>query len=153
MSAERVTKLTLEAGMSIPLLTDAAVALLCKPNPAVITTLRRDGQPVSTATWYLWEKGRVLVNMDEARKRLAHMRNDPRVALDVLDEGDWYTHLGITGHVEEMRADAGLADIDRLARHYTGKPFRQRDRRRISAWIAVDGWHGWGALEDGSQPG
>jgi len=28
----------------------------------------------------------VLVNMDEGRKRLEHMRSDPPVALDVLDE-------------------------------------------------------------------
>jgi hypothetical protein len=97
-----------------PPLTQDAVTMLRKPNPAVITTLRRDGQPVSVATWYLWDDGRVLVNMDESRKRLAHMRNDPRVA-----------------------------------RHYTGNPYPQRDRRRISAWIAVDGWHGWGALADG----
>ena len=31
--------------MSKPPLPDAAVAMLRKPNPAVITTLRRDGQP------------------------------------------------------------------------------------------------------------
>jgi hypothetical protein len=31
----------------------------------------------------------VLVNMDQGRKRLEHMRSDPRVALDVLDEGGW----------------------------------------------------------------
>jgi hypothetical protein len=80
--------------MSKPPLPDAAVAMLRKPNPAVITTLRRDGQPVAMATWYLWDDGRVLVNMDEGRKRLAHMRNDPRVALDVLDEGGWYTQPG-----------------------------------------------------------
>jgi PPOX class probable F420-dependent enzyme len=80
--------------MSKPPLPDAAVAMLRKPNPAVITTLRRDGQPVATATWYLWDDGRVLVNMDEGRERLAHMRNDPRVALDVLDEGGWYTQPG-----------------------------------------------------------
>jgi hypothetical protein len=36
--------------MSKPPLPDAAVAMLRKPNPAVITTLRRDGQPVSTAS-------------------------------------------------------------------------------------------------------
>ena len=139
--------------MPKPPLPDAAVTMLRKPNPAVITTLRRDGQPVAVATWYLWDDGRVLVNMDESRKRLAHMRNDPRVALDVLDEGGWYTHLSITGHIDEMRADPDLADIDRVAMHYTGKPYPRRDRGRISAWIAVDGWHGWGALKDSSQPG
>ncbi len=100
--------------MSKPPLPEAAVTMLRKANPAVITTLRPDGQPVSTATWYLWDNGRVLVNMDEGRKRLEHMRSDPRVALDVLDESGWYTHLSITGHVDEMQDDADLADIDRL---------------------------------------
>jgi len=139
--------------MSKPPLPDAAVAMLRKPNPAVITTLRRDGQPVSTATWYLWDDGRVLVNMDEGRKRLEHMRADPRVSLDVLDEGGWHTHVGIIGHVGEIYEDADLADIDRIARQYTGSPYPRRDRRRVSALIAIARWHGWGALKDSSQPG
>jgi PPOX class probable F420-dependent enzyme len=139
--------------MSDPPLPEAAVSMLAKPNPAVIATLRRDGQPVTTATWYLWDNGRVLVNMDEGRKRLEHMRNNPRVSLTVLDAGDWYTHITIIGHVAEMREDTDLADIDRIATQYLGKAYPQRDRRRVSAWIAVDRWHGWGSLKDSSQPG
>jgi PPOX class probable F420-dependent enzyme len=127
--------------------------MLMKANPAVITTLRPDGQPVSTATWYLWENGQVLVNMDEGRKRLEHMRNDPRVTLTVLDEASWYTHISIVGHVTEMREDTDLADVDRIARHYLGEQYPQRDRRGVSAWIGVDRWHGWGALRDSSQHG
>jgi PPOX class probable F420-dependent enzyme len=127
--------------------------MLRKPNPAVITTLRRDGQPVSTATWYLWDDGRVLVNMDEGRKRLEHMRADPRVSLDVLDDDGWDSHVGIIGHVAEIYEDADLADIDRIARQYTGSPFTQRDRGRVSALIAIDGWHHWGAFKDISQAG
>ncbi|MCD0484251.1 PPOX class F420-dependent oxidoreductase [Streptacidiphilus sp. ASG 303] len=139
--------------MSNPPLPEAAVAMLRKPNPAVITTLRSDGQPVSTATWYLWDDGRVLVNMDEGRKRLEHLRNDPRVTLTVLDEGDWYTHVSIIGRVVGIRDDEGLADIDRLSRQYTGKDYPRRDRARVSAWIEVDRWHGWGSLKDSSQAG
>lgn len=139
--------------MSNPPLPEAAVAMLRKPNPAVITTLRTDGQPVSTATWYLWDDGRVLVNMDQGRKRLSHMRNDPRVSLTVLDEGNWYTHVSIVGHVAELRDDEDLTDIDRLARQYLGTAYPQRDRGRVSAWIEVDRWHGWGTLKDSSQPG
>lgn len=52
------------------------------------------------------------------------------------------SHVSITGHVEEMREDTDLADVDRLAQEYMAKPFPQRDRRRISAWIAVDSWLG-----------
>lgn len=122
-------------------------------NPAVITTLRADGQPVSTATWYLWDEGRILVNMDEGRKRLEHLRNDPRVTLTVLDESNWYTHVSLVGRVTEVSGDDGLTDIDRLARHYTGEPYPQRDRDRVNAWIEIDRWHGWGSLKDSSQSG
>jgi PPOX class probable F420-dependent enzyme len=121
--------------------------LLAKPNPAVVTTLGRAGQPVSVATWYLLEGDRILVNMDEGRKRLAHLRRDPRVSLTALDEAGWYTHVSLQGRVVELREDAGLADIDRLAVHYTGRPYRNRGRGRISAWIEVDRWHGWGAAD------
>ena len=41
-------------------------AFLAKPNAAVIATVRPDGSPVTVATWYDWEDGRVLVNMDAA---------------------------------------------------------------------------------------
>jgi PPOX class probable F420-dependent enzyme len=139
--------------MSNPPLPEEAVAMLKKPNPAVITTLLSDGQPVSTATWYLWDNGRILVNMDEGRKRLNHIRNDPRVTLTVLDGGDWYTHVSIIGHVAEIRDDKDLTDIDRLAQQYLGNEYPQRDRSRVSAWIEIDRWHGWGTLKDNSQPG
>lgn len=139
--------------MSKPPLPDEAVAVLKKANPAVITTLGPDGQPVSTPTWYLWDDGRVLVNMDEGRKRLEHIRRDPRVSLTVLDEAGWYTHISIIGRVAETRPDEGLADIDRLARQYMGKDYPMRDRDRVSAWIEIERWHGWGTLKDNSQPG
>ncbi|WP_406260618.1 PPOX class F420-dependent oxidoreductase [Actinacidiphila glaucinigra] len=139
--------------MSKPPLPPAAIEMLKKPNPAVITTLRSDGQPVSTATWYLWDGGRVLVNMDGSRKRLDHLRNDPRVTLTVLDEGNWYTHVTLIGRVAELREDTGLSDIDRLAQQYLDRAYPQRDRERFSAFIEVERWHGWGTLKDSGQPG
>ena len=127
---------------------DDVRALLTKPNPAVVTTLRSDGQPVSVATWYLLEDDdRVLLNMDHTRKRLGHLRADPRVSLTVLDEAGWYTHVSLLGKVLDFRDDEGLADIDRLSRHYTGEQYPTRDSARVSAWMSVDRWHGWGAAK------
>lgn len=119
--------------------------LLDRPNPAVITTLRPDGQPVSVATWYLMDGGRILVNMDEGRKRLDYLRHDPRVSITVLAADDWYTHVSMQGRVVQLQGDPDLVDIDRLSRHYTGHSYPTRDRRRVSAWIDIDRWHGWGA--------
>ena len=119
--------------------------LLAKPNPAVITSLRPDGAPVSVATWYLLDGDRVLVNMDAGRKRLEYLREDPRVSLTALDEAGWYTHVSLQGRIVEMREDPDLADIDRLSTHYTGRPYPNRERARVSAWIEVDRWHGWGS--------
>ncbi|MEV5829047.1 PPOX class F420-dependent oxidoreductase [Spirillospora sp. NPDC052242] len=137
--------------MSKPPLPREAGALLARPNPCVITTLRSDGAPVSAPTWYLWEDDRALVNMDEGRVRLGHIRRDPRVSLTVLDGEDWYTHVTLIGHVTEVHEDVDLRDIDRLSRHYTGDPYPDRTRARFNAWIRVDRWHGWGRLKDSDQ--
>lgn len=134
--------------MPKPPVPDVIDQFLSKPNPSVIATVRPDGQPVSVATWYLWENGQILVNMDEGRKRLDHLRHDPRVSVTVLDDGSWYTHVSLQGRVTRLVDDPDLADIDRLSTHYTGQPYATRDRRRISAWIEIDHWHGWGALKD-----
>ena len=116
--------------------------VLAKPNPAVIGTVRRDGRPNTVATWYVWEDGRALVNMDEGRARLEHMRNDPRVSLTVLDSEQWYRHVSLRGRIA-LTDDPDLADIDRIATHYTGEPYAQRDRGRVSGWIEVESWHAW----------
>jgi len=116
---------------------------LRRANPAVVASLRPDGSPHTVATWYDWEDNRVLLNMDEGRLRLGFMRLDPRVALTVLDEADWGNHVSLLGRVASLEEDLGLVDIDRLARRYTGQPFRRRERRRFSAWVEVTRWHGW----------
>ena len=116
--------------------------VLAKPNPAVIGTVRPDGTPNTVATWYVWEDGRVLVNMDEGRRRLEYLRRHPHVSLTVLDGDEWYRHITLHGRAT-LQDDPDLADIDRIATHYTGSPYAQRDRGRVSARIEVESWHAW----------
>jgi PPOX class probable F420-dependent enzyme len=118
---------------------------LAEPHFAVVATLRPDGAPHTTVTWYDWEDGRVLLNMDHSRRRLEFLRNDPRLALTVVDRADPYRHISLLGEVEEIHDDEDLADIDRLAHRYTGKPYETRDSKRVSAWVRVNRWHGWDA--------
>jgi PPOX class probable F420-dependent enzyme len=123
--------------------------LLKQPNPCVVATIRPDGELHTAATWYEWgDDGAVLLNMDASRKRLGHMRADPRVALTVLVEDNWYEHVSLIGRVREIRRDLDLADINRLARRYTGKDYRDQSRDSWTAVIDVQSWHGWNAGRD-----
>ena len=112
--------------MPNPPLPDALHEFLDRPNPAVMATIRANGDPATVATWYRWEDGRVLINLDARRKRLQHLRRDPRVSLTVL--GD----------------DTDLVDIDRLAQHYGRSRYGDRVHKRVSAWLDVESWHAWG---------
>lgn len=117
------------------------VAFLERPHAAVIATVRSDGAPYTAATWYDWDDGRILVNMDFERLRLSHMRREPRVAVTVLDLGDWYRAVTVLGRVVELRDDEELADIDRLSQRYRGEPYWNRERKRVTALIAPERWH------------
>jgi hypothetical protein len=119
-----------------------------------MAVVRPAGSPVTPATWYLWEDdpaetgaGHALVNVDAARKRLEHLRGNPHVSLTVLGES-WYTHVTLLGRATERRDDPDLADIDRIARHYTGDPYPVRDRPRLTVRVDVERWTAWGDLRD-----
>ena len=143
----------------------AVVGFLKRPNPAVIACVRPDGYPMTVATWYDWDDGLILVNMHESRSRLRWLRANPKASLTMLGGGsasgagsarpdalrgdvppktdDWYRHVSLYGAVVRFADDVDLADIDRLCLRYTGKPFSNRNAKRVSAWIEPHGWHGW----------
>lgn len=132
--------------MSTTPIPPAIANFLAAPNPAVFASNRPDGQPVSVATWYLFENGRILVNLADSRRRLAYLRADPRVSLTVLADGDWYSHVSVQGQVTSLADDPDNSVIDRIARHYTGRDYPPRNQSRVSAWIDIDRWHAWGAI-------
>jgi PPOX class probable F420-dependent enzyme len=118
-------------------------AFLARPNPAVIATVSSSGTPHTAATWYDWEDGRVLLNMDESRLRLHYMRANPAVALTVLAAESWYRQVSLFGRAVSIEEDPELRDIDRLSLRYTGKRFHDRDARRVSAWMEPERWSSW----------
>lgn len=130
--------------MTDPQLTDGLRELLSAPNPCVMASLRKDGSPVSVATWYLLDDDRIRVNLDADRVRLQHLRRDPRVAMTILSAESWYSHVSIQGRVAEITDDPDLSGIDSLARHYTGEQYPVRDRARVDVRIDIERLHTWG---------
>ena len=52
-----------------------------------LTTVTPDGQPQTFPIWFLWADGEILVYSDRRAKRNANIRNNPRVALHLDDDG------------------------------------------------------------------
>ncbi|MBY6411890.1 PPOX class F420-dependent oxidoreductase [Rhodococcus sp. BP-252] len=131
--------------MPKPPLPADAVELLKKPNPAVMAVVRADGTPITAPTWYLWEDDKIVLNFQADRKRLEHIKANPKVSISVLDEASWYTHVTVHGTIT-LQDDPNLVDIDRISTHYTGEPYPVRDQARVTGYLEVDAYVGWGKV-------
>src|SRR3712207_750151 len=121
---------------------------LAGAHPSVMATVAKDGRPIAVATWFLYEgSGRILVNLDAERVRLAHLRREPRFALDILNPVDCYTHLSLQLFAEDYRDDTALADIDAVAQACLGTPYPKRSRPRVSVRGEIRRWSRWGDLD------
>ena len=118
--------------------------LLQRANPAVVATVRKDGAPVSSAVWYLWADGEVLLSMGASSPRRRHLERDPRLTLTVLDDASWYRQVTIHGEVVELGDDTDRAIIDRLSMHYEGTPYADRVHENAFARVRVTGWNTFG---------
>lgn len=109
----------------------------------MVATLRDDGSPVSAASWYRWQNGRVLLSVSATSQRLRHVRRDPRLALTVLGES-WYTHVSLLGTVVAIDEDSDFATVDAVARHYTDGPYPNHDVPGFILSVEIERWHVFG---------
>jgi PPOX class probable F420-dependent enzyme len=121
-------------------LTDEQRKFLDNPYYATVTTLRRDGSPHSTVVWVDTANGHVVFNTAVGRAKERHIRNDPRVAVMVVDPEDGYKWVAVTGKAE-LTTDGADDEIDKLAKKYLGKdtyPWRSSEEQRINVVITPE---------------
>jgi PPOX class probable F420-dependent enzyme len=87
--------------------------------PAVVTTLRPDGSPHSTVVWIDEDRGDVLFNTAEGRAKLRYLTRDPRVSIVVVDPGNQYHWVSVSG-TAELTTEGAREQIDVLAKKYLG---------------------------------
>lgn len=102
------------------LIPESYLDLLTGPVYAVLTTVTPAGQPENTVVWCSWDGTHVLVNTADGRRKPANVRQNPRVALTVMDPQDPYRWMDIRGIVEEIVPDEDYANINAHARLYAG---------------------------------
>ncbi len=118
-------------------------------NPFVgtTTTLRADGSPHSTVVWVdVLDDGRPAFNTAVGRAKERHLRNDPRVALLVVNPQNTYRWVAVSGRAELILEGAD-AQIDKLAKKYLGAdeyPFRNPTETRVTVAITPEHVEGVG---------
>src|SRR5260370_38616259 len=86
-----------------------------------LATLMPDGSPQVTPVWFKFKDGKFIVNTARGRIKDRNMSHDPRVALDIVDPDNPYSHLSVRGKVVRKTEQGADDNIEALAHKYMGK--------------------------------
>ena len=122
-------------------LSDQQEAFLREGHIAVVTTLRGDGSPHSTVVWIDWSRRRGAASTRPAgRAKERHLLADPRVAVTVVDSGDFHRWLTVEGRA--ILVDEGADEhIDALGVRYMGPAAERisgRGEQRVIVRVSAD---------------
>ena len=118
-------------------LNDQQREFLANPFVATVTTLRSDGSPHNTVVWMDTEGDSVRFNTAEGRAKPEHLRNDPRVAITVVDPQNPMKWVSVSGRAT-LTTEGADGHIDKLAKKYLGKdeyPWRNPEEQRVTVTI------------------
>jgi PPOX class probable F420-dependent enzyme len=121
----------------VPNLSQAERSFLENPFVGVVTTIAPDGSPQSTVVWVDVDDEGVSFNTAYGRVKPRNLARDPRLSLVVVDPGDAYRWVKVSGTATLVDEGAD-AQIDRLSKKYTGRDVygsRQPGERRVSVRV------------------
>jgi PPOX class probable F420-dependent enzyme len=87
--------------------------------PCVISTLRPDGHPITSATWYGFVGDHIVVSTPATRNKARNVRQDPRISFIVDTKEMPYQGVAIEGQAEVV-PDADGAIIAAIVTRYLG---------------------------------
>ncbi|MBO4275975.1 PPOX class F420-dependent oxidoreductase [Microbispora triticiradicis] len=121
-------------------LDENAVALLKEPVHAWVTTVRPDGSLHNTVVWVDIDGEEVVFNTAVGRAKERHLRNNPRVSVSVLDPGNAFRFVSVSG-TATLELEGADAVIDGLAKKYLGVdayPYRQPGEQRVTVRVVPE---------------
>ena len=81
-----------------------------RAHTGILTTLRRDGMPVATPTWFAAIERRIYLWTPSSTKKVARVRRDPRASF-LVESGEKWAELKavhFTGHADAIDDDGDL---------------------------------------------
>lgn len=115
--------------------------LFNRKNFAHVTSLMPDGSPQASPVWCEAVGNDVVINVDASTIKARNFRQDPRVAVSIVDQEKPYEAVFIRGRVTDIRPDTEGRHIDSLAKKYLGLdeyPFHRPGEERLTVVITPD---------------
>jgi PPOX class probable F420-dependent enzyme len=115
--------------------------LIHNPVVASLATMRKDGSPHVTPVWFDYDGIHVRINSAQGRVKDLNMRNNPKVALCIIDPGNPYRYLEIRGRVVDISEAGADEHIDHLAKKYLNVdkyPHRSPNEVRVRYLIVAE---------------
>ncbi len=97
---------------------DQFLDLIEAPAFANLATVMKDGSPHVTPVWFDFDGECIRINTAKGRVKDRNMRDNPRVALSIMDPKNPYRYIEIRGRVAEITEAGADEHIDHLARKY-----------------------------------
>jgi len=112
-------------GNAIAAVSPAVRALVEQPILTVIGTKRGDGSLQLNPAWFEFNDGYFWLNSNRWRTWPKNVQRDREITLNFIDAGEPFRWASIRGRLADVIPDPDHAFIDRLARRYTGRAFRE----------------------------
>jgi hypothetical protein len=109
--------------MGVRLSEDEQLAYLQRGHTGIITTLRRDGWPVSLPVWYAVVDGKVYLGTPPKAKKVTRLKNDDRCSFLVESGEKWVDLAAVEFRARAMIVEEGpeIEAVEaELARKYEG---------------------------------
>jgi PPOX class probable F420-dependent enzyme len=100
--------------MSIRLGEDEAWSVIERSHTGILTTLRRDGSPVTLPMWFVVVDGAVCFSTFPQTKKVGRISRDPRAAFLVESGREWAAlrAVHLSGHLEPVGDEAAVERIE-----------------------------------------
>lgn len=118
--------------MSVEIPPAALAFLESMKVPGVLSTIGRDGGPITSAVWFMVEGGHVVVSTPAARPKARNARANPLVSFVVDTKERPYRGVAIEGEAT-VEEDAGRAAMRSIAARYLGEPVPDWMEARIAS--------------------
>lgn len=105
--------------MTIP---DSHADLLNSMALAHVATIGPDGAPQNNPVWFDYDGTHLRFSQTTGRQKYRNLKNQPAVALSIVDPANPYRYIEVRGVVDEIVDDEGNAFIDSMAQKYIDQP-------------------------------